>query len=110
MSRLKNAFSLFYKTPVEIYCIKNSSDYSSEAETEFVCSVLADIQPEDGSLLSRDFSLETSDRFKMYCAFDERIKAGHLAKIDGRLYRIVSAAKWNFGIEAVLEGEKYGES
>lgn len=102
-SAAKKAFARFYKTPVEIYRLSSGSDYSSSAERELVCSVLADIQPFSGELSDMEYGLDAKRRFKMYCADCEGISEGGYVKVDGVFYQITYAERWEMGIAAVIE-------
>lgn len=103
MSRVKNAFSYFCKTPADIYCIKSGSGYSSAAEKEYVCTVSADIQPYSGQLEEREFGLDAVKRFKMYCSDNENICEGNYVKFDDEMHRITYAERWSMGITALIE-------
>lgn len=106
MSRAKNAFSRFYKTPVKIFRIKHGSSYREEAQTEQVCSVLADLQPYGGGMDEKQFGLEVKRGFKMYCGDCGEIAEGGYAETDGRIYRIISVQRRSMGVVAVLEGSE----
>lgn len=106
MSRAKEAFSRFYKTPVKIFRIKHGSSYQKEAQTERVCSVLADLQPYGGGMEEKQFGLEVKRGLKMYCGDCSEITEGGYAEADGRKYRIISVERRNMGIVAVLEGSE----
>lgn len=106
MSRAEKVFSRFYKTPVKIFSVKQGSSYRNEAETEQVCSILADLQPYGGGMEEKQFGLEVKRRLKMYCGDCGEIAEGGYAEADGRRYRIISVERRSMGIVAVLEGSE----
>lgn len=113
MKKADKVFSRFYNTSVNIYRIKRGSSYSEEAQTEFVRSVLADIQPKDGGVDEMDYGLSVKRMLTMYCENCD-ISECDYAEVDGAMYRIVSVKRWNMGIEATLDwsgetgGQMYG--
>lgn len=104
MKKYSSAFSEFYKTPIEIYRVICNSSYGTEAETELICSVSADVQPMDGELAEKAFGNEVKKRFKIFTAPSGEIHEGRFAKFDGTMYKIVCVKKYDTGIEAVIEG------
>ena len=106
MSRVSNAFSPFYKTPVKIFRITRGSSYGETAQTEYLCDVLADIQPYGGGVDERQFGLLVKRGFKMYCDDCDEIAEGGYADVDDVMSRIVSVHRRSMGIVAVLEGSE----
>lgn len=104
MKEYSRTFSVFYKTPIEIYRVISNSAYDREAETELICSVLADVQPLDGDLAEKDFGNETKKRFKVFSSSCEEFHEGRFVKLDEVMYKIVRVQKYDTGITAVIEG------
>lgn len=103
MIRAEKAFARFYKTPVNIYEVTRASSYSMPAETEFLCSVLADVQPREGGICEEEYGFTLKRRFKMYCGVCNQIREGQLAEFEGIRCRIILVERQNIGLTAMLE-------
>jgi len=107
---MKNIFSVFRDTEVEIFEAQGVSSYSSDTDMTLIKVITANVVPysswqKEYGLTDRPFSLENDRRMKMY--FDnedmEFVRAGNYARANGIMYRIENSQKRNMGAMAVLK-------
>lgn len=107
---MKNIFSVFHDTEVEIFEAQGVSSYSSDTDMTLKKVIYANVVPDSSwqreyGLRDRAFSLENDRRMKMY--FDnsdaEFVCAGNYARANGVMYRIENSIKRSMGMVAVLK-------
>jgi len=107
---MKNIFSVFRDTEVEIFEAVGVSSYSSDTQMTLKKVIRANVVPysswqKDYGLTDKAFSLENDRWMKMY--FDNSdigfIQAGNYARAGGVMYRIENSHKRSMGAMAVLK-------
>ncbi len=102
MRKMSNPFSRFYNTAVKVYSDSGTDTYDSRAEKEEIGELVCDIQPYTDALSAKLYGADEDIKYKLYCDSTELIRVGRYIRLDGELYRIVSAGDWKLGMRAVI--------
>lgn len=100
---MSSAFERFYKTEVEVVKISCGGGYGAKKETEFLCTVKADLQPYSGALAEMEYGFNIKCQKRMFCLHCAHIREGNCAVVNNTYYRIVYVEEWDSGMMAFLE-------
>lgn len=98
-------FDRFYDTEIEVYGVSENT-YEKKGEKTLLGSVVCDIQPYENELENRIYGLTESKKYKIFCDKNEFIKNGRYIKFGSEFFEIIKTESWNFGMVAVMRGEK----
>ncbi len=99
---MTDKFDIFYDTPAEIFDIKNSGGYGSDAEMTLLYVISADVQPVSGETADREFSLTEERRVRMFHNGKRKIEVGNYVRTGGIMYRVEYAESRRMGDMAIL--------
>lgn len=98
-------FDRFYDTEIEVY-ETDENTYEKKGEKTLLGSVVCDIQPYENEFENRIYGLRENKKYKIFCDKNELIKNGRYIKFGSEFFEIIKAESWNFGMVAIMRGEK----
>lgn len=104
-----NAFERFYTTDVSVISFK-IDDYTGDAQTSILGTLKADVQPYSGDKAREEYGVEIECQKRMFCAESADIDVKNHIKIDGVIYEITHIARWELGLEVMLNKTRLKEN
>lgn len=100
-----DAFSVFRDSEVKIFVGNETSAYGTSSEMTFKKVISADVQPINGALEEKEFSMKPESSMRMFYdeKYSEYVKQGRYAVYGDRTYRIEYTEKRGLGCAALLK-------
>ena len=96
-------YNEFYVTEVTILSVTESGGYSKAKQTTELGTMMVDLQPVSGPMVSKDYGLDFDIQFKMFSDNSDWLVNNNFVKYDNKLYKIVKVAKWPIGTMCLLK-------